>query len=49
MKPKKPHAAKDPPSKSKLRSGLLGSAAEQRRDLDAAIKRYAETLRRLAE
>jgi hypothetical protein len=30
-----------------MKSGLPGTPAEQRRDLRAAIKRHAETLRRL--
>lgn len=32
----------------KLKSGLPGSPEEQRRDLRAAMKKHAETLRRLA-
>jgi hypothetical protein len=32
----------------RLKSGLPGTPQEQRRDLRAAMKRHAETLRRLA-
>jgi hypothetical protein len=35
-------------SKPKLKFGLPGSPVEQRRELRAAIKKHAETLRRLA-
>jgi len=41
--------ATDKPKKSdKLKSGLPGSPEEQRRELRAAMKKHAETLRRLA-
>jgi hypothetical protein len=40
--------AHKPVSDDKLKSGLPGSAAERDRGLQAAIKRHAETLRRLA-
>jgi hypothetical protein len=33
----------------KLKSGLPGTPEEQRRDLRAAMKKHAETLRRLAQ
>jgi hypothetical protein len=36
-------------SESKLKSGLPGTPDEQRRDLRAAMKKHAETLRRLAQ
>lgn len=35
--------------KPKLKSGLPGTFEEQRRDLRAAMKKHAETLRRLAQ
>jgi hypothetical protein len=35
--------------KPKLKSGLPGTPEEQRRDLRAAMKKHAETLRRLAQ
>jgi hypothetical protein len=34
---------------AKLKSGLPGTPEEQRRDLLAAMKKHAETLRRLAQ
>jgi hypothetical protein len=37
------------PTKRELKSGLPGTPEEQRRDLRAAMKRHAETLRRLAQ
>jgi hypothetical protein len=36
-------------TESKLKSGLPGTSEEQRRDLRAAMKKHAETLRRLAQ
>jgi hypothetical protein len=36
-------------SEGKLKSGLPGTPEEQRRDLRAAMKKHAETLRRLAQ
>jgi hypothetical protein len=41
--------AKKVASKRKLESGLPGTPEEQRRELRAAIKKHAETLRRLAQ
>ncbi|HKB50990.1 MAG TPA: hypothetical protein VKC63_06130 [Solirubrobacterales bacterium] len=41
--------AKKIASKRKLESGLPGTPEEQRRELRAAIKKHAETLRRLAQ
>jgi hypothetical protein len=42
-----------PPAKTatgpKLKSGLPGTPEEQQRDLRAAMKKHAETLRRLAQ
>jgi hypothetical protein len=42
------HQAK-PPTEPKLKSGLPGTPEEQQRDLRAAMKKHAETLRRLAQ
>jgi hypothetical protein len=36
-------------SEPTLKSGLPGTPEEQRRDLRAAMKKHAETLRRLAQ
>lgn len=48
----KPRASMTSPTKAtndpKLKSGLPGTPEEQRRDLRAAMKKHAETLRRLA-
>lgn len=44
MKLRSPSATPKP----KLKSGLPGTPTEQRRELRAAIKKHAETLRRLA-
>lgn len=43
----KPQAASAPnaPTKRELKSGLPGTPEEQRRDLRAAMKKHAETLR----
>jgi len=48
-----PRTSTTQPAKSatdpKLKSGLPGTAEEQRRDVRAAMKKHAETLRRLAQ
>lgn len=48
----KPHAPSPPtkaPKQPDMTSGLPGTPEEQRRDLRAAMKKHAETLRRLAQ
>jgi hypothetical protein len=48
----KPHAPSPPtkaPERPDLKSGLPGTPEEQRRGLRAAMKKHAETLRRLAQ
>jgi hypothetical protein len=48
MKPQASTAARGKSAaKRELKSGLPGTPEEQRRDLRAAIKKHAETLRRL--
>jgi hypothetical protein len=50
MKPQAVSAPKaDLTAKRGLKSGLPGTPEEQRRDLRAAMKKHAETLRRLAQ
>jgi hypothetical protein len=50
MKPQAPPIPKnDSTTKSPLKSGLPGTPEEQSRDLRAAMKKHAETLRRLAQ
>jgi hypothetical protein len=48
-----PRSSSTQPTKSatepKLKSGLPGTPEEHRRDLRAAMKKHAETLRRLAQ
>lgn len=41
--------AKRPAAKRELKSGLPGTPEEQRRELQATMKKHNETLRRLAE
>jgi hypothetical protein len=48
MNSMKQQVSKQPAKTPDLKSGLPGTPDEQRRDLRAAIKRHAETLRRLA-
>jgi hypothetical protein len=51
MNPVKPRASTASPAKAaaepKLKSGLPGTPEEQRQDLREAMKKHAETLRRL--
>jgi hypothetical protein len=49
MKPQAPTAANKTTEKPDMKSGLPGTAEEQRRDLRAAMKKHQETLRRLAQ
>ena len=50
VKPRAASASKlSSTAKSELKSGLPGTPEEQRRDLRAAMKKHAETLRRLAK
>jgi hypothetical protein len=49
----KPDVSTTPPAKGAqkpdMKSGLPGTPEEQRRELRAAMKKHAETLRRLAQ
>jgi hypothetical protein len=49
----KPRSSTKQPAKSatepKVKSGLPGTPEEQRRDLRTAMKKHAQTLRRLAQ
>jgi hypothetical protein len=47
--PQAPTAPKKTHEKPDMKSGLPGTPEEQRRDLQAAMKKHEETLRRLAQ
>jgi hypothetical protein len=49
MKSQAPSPPTKAPERPDMKSGLPGTPEEQRRDLRAAMKRHAETLRRLAQ
>lgn len=49
MKPQVPTAPKKTIEKPDMKSGLPGTPEEQRRDLQAVMKKHQETLRRLAQ
>jgi len=49
MKPHAPSPSAKAPERPDMKSGLPGTPEEPRRDLRAAMKKHAETLRRLAQ
>lgn len=49
MKPQAASSSAKPSEKPEMKLGLPGTPEEQRRELQAAMKKHEETLRRLAQ